>query len=446
MEKYGDQVKSIEFIQHPIQRAKHKAVPIEDLKPGSYCILAVDALFELFNEIIWGSRVFEKHKVPKIIEYVLKIPTLLFKSELRFPHFIKTAHLHRLLASFEVSLSSFHFPANPVKEVRNAKADHGFTLQNLKNELTYLGLTETFPDITDYAEIAYNEVMRVKKEMLLRTCDLFDAIEHCQLLCIFNRSPFLKQFLHNQKACHRLVGLHCDLCIKEKVEKSENQEAWDLDESSSTKSPIDCKKCSQTLQTIEDVKKELKTSQNKENKMRKKVSELEKKLDVENVQNEQEVKEMEDDLRGKQEELNILRNDSLKVHDVLMEIADLKQKHSKLEKHVEGLKEENLKQERNYNLTQSNLEANLSSMREGLTILQQYTEELEQERQKYQEMLTARSEETSVQAEPAGGEEEMLDVTKQIEEAKEEKIRLKAEHDANERIIQQLLDKLANFS
>lgn len=82
MEKYGDQVKSIEFIQHPIQRAKHKAVPIEDLKPGSYCILAVDALFELFNEIIWGSRVFEKHKVPKIIEYVLKIPTLLFKSEL----------------------------------------------------------------------------------------------------------------------------------------------------------------------------------------------------------------------------------------------------------------------------------------------------------------------------------------------------------------------------
>lgn len=61
-------------------------------------------------------------------------------------------------------------------------------------------------------------------------------------------------------------------------------------------------------------------------------------------------------------------------------------------------------------------------------------------------MLTARSEETSVQAEPAGGEEEMLDVTKQIEEAKEEKIRLKAEHDANERIIQQLLDKLANFS
>ncbi|NP_001338808.1 PX domain-containing protein [Caenorhabditis elegans] len=364
----------------------------------------------------------------------------------RFPHFIKTAHLHRLLASFEVSLSSFHFPANPVKEVRNAKADHGFTLQNLKNELTYLGLTETFPDITDYAEIAYNEVMRVKKEMLLRTCDLFDAIEHCQLLCIFNRSPFLKQFLHNQKACHRLVGLHCDLCIKEKVEKSENQEAWDLDESSSTKSPIDCKKCSQTLQTIEDVKKELKTSQNKENKMRKKVSELEKKLDVENVQNEQEVKEMEDDLRGKQEELNILRNDSLKVHDVLMEIADLKQKHSKLEKHVEGLKEENLKQERNYNLTQSNLEANLSSMREGLTILQQYTEELEQERQKYQEMLTARSEETSVQAEPAGGEEEMLDVTKQIEEAKEEKIRLKAEHDANERIIQQLLDKLANFS
>ena len=76
----------------------------------------------------------------------------------------------------------------PAKEVRNAKCD-GFTLQNLKNELKHLGLTEALPEIQDYAEVVYDHVDRVKAEEYLRTCDLFDAIEQCQLICIFNRIP-----------------------------------------------------------------------------------------------------------------------------------------------------------------------------------------------------------------------------------------------------------------
>ena len=69
------------------------------------------------------------------------------------------------------------------KEIRNAKPD-GFSLQNLKNELKYLGLTETFPEIENYAEVVYKHVDSVKKEKFLRTCDLFDAIKHCQLICV----------------------------------------------------------------------------------------------------------------------------------------------------------------------------------------------------------------------------------------------------------------------
>ncbi|PIC41990.1 hypothetical protein B9Z55_009211 [Caenorhabditis nigoni] len=72
------------------------------------------------------------------------------------------------------------------KHVRNVEED-GFTVQNLKDELEYLGLTELFPEIQNYAEAVYSEVFEAKNEKVLRTCDLFKAIEKCLLNCIFKR-------------------------------------------------------------------------------------------------------------------------------------------------------------------------------------------------------------------------------------------------------------------
>ncbi|EFP10372.1 hypothetical protein CRE_23628 [Caenorhabditis remanei] len=99
--------------------------------------------------------------------------------------------------------------------IRNAKPD-GFTLQNLKNELNHLGLKDAFPEIEDHAEVVYEHVDRCKKEKYLRTCDLFDAVEKCQLLCILNRVPNFKRFIHNQKGCARVPGLKCEKCKKKK--------------------------------------------------------------------------------------------------------------------------------------------------------------------------------------------------------------------------------------
>ena len=73
-----------------------------------------------------------------------------------------------------------------LKDVRNAKKD-GFTVENLRNELRHLNLTEMFPEIPEYAGIVYEWVDKMKKVEVLRTSDLFDAVEMCQLICIFRK-------------------------------------------------------------------------------------------------------------------------------------------------------------------------------------------------------------------------------------------------------------------
>lgn len=100
------------------------------------------------------------------------------------------------------------------KVTKSTKID-GFTAEDLKNELKHLGLTETFPEIEEHAEMIYQKIDKVKKERILRTCDLYDAIEQCQLICILNRIPNYKIFLHNQKGCERVPGL-CEDCEKKK--------------------------------------------------------------------------------------------------------------------------------------------------------------------------------------------------------------------------------------
>ncbi|KAF1763991.1 hypothetical protein GCK72_003937 [Caenorhabditis remanei] len=152
----------------------------------------------------------------KLFQYVEEWPLSLFQqihsvfdSNLNNQYFINLRVFNNLKKSINATYSSP--PSPPPKDVRNAKKD-GFTVQNLKNELKHLGLEKHFPEISDHAEIAHTEVMELKKERFLRTCDLYDAVEICQLRCIFNRVPELRIFLHHQKSCWRVLELRCDYC------------------------------------------------------------------------------------------------------------------------------------------------------------------------------------------------------------------------------------------
>ncbi|CAO4368969.1 unnamed protein product [Caenorhabditis nigoni] len=206
----GDLIERIELILVTIQRTKHAAVPVQT-PFGDHCILAADALFEILNRLIFCHRIFQKFQEstwPILSTHLAQLSEF-FTAHERSPFFVTMEKVELIEEAVTNSLKNYEkIPANAV---RNAKKD-GFTVQNLKNELANLGVTSLFPEIQEYAEAVYSEVFKSKKQEFLRTCDLFDSVEKCILICFFKRSPNLQLFLHTQNACHRLPSLHCNYC------------------------------------------------------------------------------------------------------------------------------------------------------------------------------------------------------------------------------------------
>ncbi|KAF1763992.1 hypothetical protein GCK72_003938 [Caenorhabditis remanei] len=116
-EKYKDHIDRIEFIPTPILRTKHKAVPVRLVENEEFCVLAVDALFELLREIIFGIKLFQ---------YVEEWPLSLFQqihsvfdSNLNNQYLINLRVFNDLKKSINAAYSSSLSP--PPKDVRNAK-------------------------------------------------------------------------------------------------------------------------------------------------------------------------------------------------------------------------------------------------------------------------------------------------------------------------------------
>ncbi|CAI2333123.1 unnamed protein product [Caenorhabditis sp. 36 PRJEB53466] len=209
-EPYDRLPKGLSLVITPILRAKHAAVPIVT-HLGNHCTLSSDALFLSLHDIIFGLKVFQKVKPAewRVVEDMFRKLEEYFNASVNSIYFLT---LDNAKSARQFAFDYFGPYHNvPAKDVRNAKST-GFTVQNLKNELSHLGLLDNFPDIADYVELAYRKVMKSKKEEHLRTCDLFDAVEHCQLICFFQRFPRYTQFLHIQRACKRVEGLVCYLC------------------------------------------------------------------------------------------------------------------------------------------------------------------------------------------------------------------------------------------
>lgn len=194
----------VEFIRYPIQRTKHKASPFhgpDPDDPDDWFILAVDAFLEYMKNRITGFSFFLKHaslnsNVDTVLDLFKKLDGI-FQPEIKKPYVMQVKSTNILFEGIRIAM--------PTDFIRNAKPD-GFSLGNLRKELKYLELTRIFPEILNYAEDVYIEVDKAKKGEFLRTCDLFDAVEMCQIICVLNRVPNLKKFLHNQNGCGRVLG------------------------------------------------------------------------------------------------------------------------------------------------------------------------------------------------------------------------------------------------
>ncbi|KAF1762903.1 hypothetical protein GCK72_011167 [Caenorhabditis remanei] len=350
LRKYG--TKKIEFIRYPIVRTKHRAVPIKGPTPSKeFFILTVDAFFEFFRSLTIGLKMFQNTDFSRFLLAFHELEKY-FKPDCKTPYFIRTDSID----SMKKIVETFRGEAKGEKSVRNAKPD-GFTIQDLKNELKHLELVETFPEIKEHAEVIYEHVNRVKNEKYLRTCDLFDAIEYCQLICILNRLPNLQMFLHNQNGCGRVIGYKCERCEKKETSDVKNS-TKNLKSESSNESvlnqysqmalfaPKNCEKCSESSKTLEETESELKISQDQEKKMQQKITNREKELS--DLKKEYEIflkseAKKTEELAEMKEELNSEKEKNQKKEE---EILKTSQENEELQKTILKLTAENEANER----------------------------------------------------------------------------------------------------
>ncbi|EFO86343.1 hypothetical protein CRE_01581 [Caenorhabditis remanei] len=207
--KAYDKNLDIDFICVPIQRAKHAAVPIVT-PAGSHCILISDCILELLRRLISVLRIFQtfNKQTSKKLDEVMDLLKPIINSEETSVYFVETKFLDDKKKWLDLHFSEI----KRSKLVRDV-GQFGFTLDFLRKELELLRLTDAFPDIMDHTKRVYDGVFKQREGQFLRTCDLIDAVEQCQLACLLNKFPRLKEFLHNQKACHRIAYLDCEKCL-----------------------------------------------------------------------------------------------------------------------------------------------------------------------------------------------------------------------------------------
>ncbi|EGT46286.1 hypothetical protein CAEBREN_19944 [Caenorhabditis brenneri] len=210
LELYRDQIGDIDFIYHPIPLGFHAAVPIV-APTGDHCILAADAHMDIIREtFIIG--VFQKitqntcNMIPKFIAILRKY----FPSNIKYRYFINL----KLFQKLREELEEFWKPIEdkPVKRVRDV-GPQGFTVEDFKKELKYLGYNKIFPEIIGDARAAYT-FFDPQKPSELKTSDMFAAIQGSLTLALTKRFPCINVFMFRQKICLHNRRKLCELCSK----------------------------------------------------------------------------------------------------------------------------------------------------------------------------------------------------------------------------------------
>ncbi|KAF1763994.1 hypothetical protein GCK72_003940 [Caenorhabditis remanei] len=355
--EFGDRIQKIEFIRTPILRSKHRAVPIRAHFPGQFVIPAVDCFFEFWRNVILGVKLFQKYQCSdweKYAQFFQEIEEY-FDIEKKQQYFLQYDILESVVGN-----SLQQYEVSQIKDIRNAKKD-GFTVQNLKNELNHLGLTGTFPDIQNYAEGVYEEIDKVKKERYLRTCDLFDAVESCQLICLLNRIPNYQKFLHNQKGCKRVFGYKCAHCEKEEEVKNtsdiqDSMKNLKIENTNSStpnqysqpalSAPKDCEKCSESSEILVKTQNELKISRDQLKEMQQKMTDTEKELSDSKKEHEKIVESEAKKTEELAEVMEELNNEKEKNQEKEEEILKASKENEELQKTILKLTAENEANER----------------------------------------------------------------------------------------------------
>uniref|UniRef100_A0A1I7T8Z0 BTB domain-containing protein n=1 Tax=Caenorhabditis tropicalis TaxID=1561998 RepID=A0A1I7T8Z0_9PELO len=241
-------MQEIEFVRTPIRRTKHRVIFIP-YHAGGYIIPAVDLLMELIHDTISVRKILQdvtEDKLSIICDILLNCFTTEEVKDLRF---VKLTQVEKMKKDVLTQLQE-RVPDAFLKHKQEVYRVglQGFTLKDLQNELERLGLVKTFPFIVeDYSEFVFEWTELEKKEEVLRTCDMHDALELCQRYALLSRHMELVDFLHYSGACSRLK-MKCHRCRDAAAAKKEQTEK-ELEEKKGEGS--NCQKEDDQVETLE---------------------------------------------------------------------------------------------------------------------------------------------------------------------------------------------------
>ncbi|CAL2035811.1 unnamed protein product [Caenorhabditis brenneri] len=261
MERYRDQIGDIDFIYIPIPSGLHALAPIAT-PTGDHCIQAVDAQMGIITETFYAGF-FEKitqntcHMIPKFIAILRKY----LPSNIKYRYFINL----KLFQKLREELEEFWKPIEdkPMKRVRNV-GPQGFTVEDLKKELKYLGYTKIFPEIIAEARVAYTGFFHSLKPSELKTSDMFAAIQGALTLVLLKRYPCLNEFVYRQKVCLHNRTKPCEACsqaIKEAEARIEAEKKAESEQASNSVTATTLGNDAEKEEVSEELKNELVTSE-----------------------------------------------------------------------------------------------------------------------------------------------------------------------------------------
>lgn len=197
---FGDLWHDIEFLITPICKTDQRTVPIIT-STGDFCIPGFRAFSEIFYLMSLIMRVFQKVKINSmhVLDDYIKILVSQLEPFLKSQCFITTDAFQKI----EQEMCNYwkKFENIPVKDIRDVKR---FTLNDLKKELKYLGITEAFPDVLVYADLAFPKLLESVSQNKLETIDMFEAVAECTYCCLLDKYLELVQVWFPQFGSHKM--------------------------------------------------------------------------------------------------------------------------------------------------------------------------------------------------------------------------------------------------
>ncbi|CAL2043622.1 unnamed protein product [Caenorhabditis brenneri] len=195
-----DEIARVIYVIH---RTKHRAMFIPSFF-DKHCILASDCFLECLRTLISIKGIFQvvNDSNWNILMDNFRIGKKFQEYEAKSPIFMDTVvvtHTNNLIISQVMSKMKEYLPS--IKEVTPI-GDEGFDQAALEEQIRTLNLDTSFPNIMQFVPVVFPQISLDKE--ILKTCDMYDALEQCQLLAFFEKFPDRNRWL-------RLHGAHMQI-------------------------------------------------------------------------------------------------------------------------------------------------------------------------------------------------------------------------------------------